>query len=100
MKLSETQARQHPITDFKTIPEYVNYLIQKTGRTTITRGTIHHYLIEPAEDADQNTRDKADQLDWFIWSGITMVLFNQKAMDFTPGNNYGKGGPKRSVMQF
>lgn len=66
------------LTDCKTVSDYVEDLKKKTGRDTITPATIFYQLKE------------TDNLDWLEHSGVTLILMNDKAKNFQPGQNYGK----------
>ena len=83
----ELKATEVKISDCLTVGEYVKKLKVRTGNDKISNQSIHYHF------------NSTDQLDWVNWSGLKMVVMNEKAKKFTPGQNYGNASRIANKVQ-
>lgn len=60
-----------------TVGEFVKIVQKRTKNKKISSATIHYHL------------NKTDNLDWVEWCGLCLIIQNEKADNFTPGDYYG-----------
>lgn len=60
-----------------TVGEFVKVVRERTGNDKISNQTIHHHL------------KKTDKLDYVEWCDMCLIIQNEKADNFSPGEYYG-----------
>jgi len=59
-----------------TMGEFVKQVRERTGNTKISNQTIHYHL------------NHTDELDFIDWCGMKLIVMNEKAKRFNPGQYY------------
>lgn len=74
------------IKDCLTVGEFAKIVRERTGNPTIGNSTIHYHLT-----------NNGDKLDYVDWCGLKMIVQNEKAKNFKPGNYYGEKRTMRKI---
>lgn len=72
------------VKDCLTVGEFIKVVSERTGKT-VTNQAIYHHLKEDSEI-----------LDYIEWSGMKLIVQNDKAEKFTPGSYY-TGRPRTAT---